>query len=592
MSSDQFAGMTMDQWLGHVSEQATDTMPADVAARVASLVPRFDAAVEGRPAAPLNIVVFHMKVPEEHRYINYVDVKGDHGSIDYKSVLSHFFTISRAHHPDCRIVFITGESDETDFVPDDVIVVRLPLNPAWLMYERVVAVNGFMQSKAFAANTVLLDGDAFPNHPLGRVFQLPFDVAVTFRDDPGFVPLNEGVIFAAARDIPATRAFFWRYLATYEALCRDERVIRFYNDIKRWRGGQLSLNATAAIRGAISEADSCFIAGAVVRYLPCSDYNYFFSKKNASYPYEVLRRKYVLHLKGGLKNVLEQIRQMQLAAVGKAPEAPAAPAPAAPPAEFIAPTFTLFNKEYNKPPFSDPAVRKTFMGHIQGAASIMGSNKPGTGAVAVDDMMVWFRNAAFLGPGRFADAFRPFANDSILRARIWRVYMLCWAAASCLKLSGDFMDVGCYDGKTVEVMARYCGFDQVQDKTWWLYDMFENPPEEARKGGHGPQLFDQVRQRVEPLGRFRVIKGAVPDSFAQGLPEKVAFAQLDLNVAAPELAALEILYDRMVPGGMIVFDDFGFRRYRDSHDAETAFLQSKGDVIWESPTGQGLFIKR
>jgi hypothetical protein len=258
----------------------------------------------------------------------------------------------------------------------------------------------------------------------------------------------------------------------------------------------------------------------------------------------------------------------------------------------VAPVFALFNKEYSRPPFDDVETRKQFAGQIQGSMQILGANKPGTGAVAVDDMVVWFRNAAFLQQDDFVSAFAPYAEDATLRARIWRIYMLCWAARSCLPLDGDFMDVGCYDGRTVEVMERYCGFRTVPGKRWWLYDMFENPPEEARKVSHGPQLFDKVRGTFEPFGNFRVIKGAVPDSFSQGLPDRVAFAQLDLNAAGPELAALEIIHERMVSGGIIVFDDFGFRRYRESHDLEMAFFRARGEMVWESPTGQGLYIKR
>lgn len=266
--------------------------------------------------------------------------------------------------------------------------------------------------------------------------------------------------------------------------------------------------------------------------------------------------------------------------------------PKSDPSGYIKPAFALINKEYGVAPFDAPDTKKHFLGAMQVASDILQANRPGSGAVAVDDMVVWFRNAGFLQQPDFIDAFSPYREDATLRARIWRIYTLCWAAKSCLRLAGDFVDIGCYDGRTVDVMARYCGFRAVEDKTWWLYDMFDNPPAEARKVGHGPLLFEQVRRMFEPCGNFRVIKGAVPDSFAQGLPERIAFAQIDLNVAAPELAALEIVYERMLPGGMVVFDDFGFRRYRESHDAELAFFQARGDVVWESPTGQGLFIRR
>src|SRR3546814_15352353 len=93
------------------------------------------------------------------------------------------------------------------------------------MYERVVAISAFVQSRAFASDTAFLDSDAFVNLPLAPLFRLPFDVAVTYRNDPGLMKINEGVIFASPRRGLAARGFFRRYLATYEALRGDRKSV-------------------------------------------------------------------------------------------------------------------------------------------------------------------------------------------------------------------------------------------------------------------------------------------------------------------------------------------------------------------------------
>jgi hypothetical protein len=605
----------MEAFVAHAASLATTELAPETETRIADLARRFDAVVDGQPPVPLTIVIYHLKLPDEHRHIDYVDIQADQGRIDYTGVLQHTFAMARGFNPDCRILYVTGEDDDTAFVPTDVTVVRLPLFPGWLMYERVVAVNAYMASRAFTGATAFLDSDAFANAPLQKVFDLTFDIAVTYRSSPGLMPLNEGVIFADKRPGDGARRFFRRYLGTYEALCVSPKVRDVYGDIRRWRGGQLSLNGAAIATGHPSDLDRRSIDGTLLRYLNCDDFN-FFIRDAGQYSKFQLKRKYVLHLKGPSKASVATAAQFQLpwlqewrksganlfAPILQAELARAAPNPA-PAAEsataavkaggYIKPMFAFINKEYNRAPFDSIEARQTFAGHIQGAAEILQANRPNSGAVAVDDMLVWFRNAGFLAQEDFIRAVGSYAADQTLRARIWRIYMLCWAAKSCLGLPGDFMDVGCYDGRTVEIMERYCDFRSAPSgKTWFLYDMFENPPEEARKSGHGPDLFGRVTATFAPFGNFRVIKGAVPESFAQGLPDRVAFAQLDLNVAAPELAALEIIHERMTPGGMIVFDDFGFQRYRDSHDAEMAFFRARGEVVWESPTGQGLYIKR
>lgn len=301
---------SMDIMIRHVSSRASNDVPADVAERVASMIPTFDAAVAGLAPAPLTIVIFHLKLPEEHRRLDYVDIKGDQGAFDFVGVLQHNFMIARAFNPKSRIIYITGEHDDTSFVPDHVITVRLPLQPKWLMYERVVAVSAFMESKAYASDTVFLDSDAFPNWSLERIFLLSFDVGVTFRDTLGLMPVNEGVIFASHRPGLKARSFFRRYLATYEALCLDQPIIDHYKDIRRWRGGQLSLNAATAATGILSNFDQRDIVGAKVRYLNCNDYNFTITG-GTEYSGALLQRKYVLHLKGSGKAAVLPVAEFQ-----------------------------------------------------------------------------------------------------------------------------------------------------------------------------------------------------------------------------------------------------------------------------------------
>jgi O-methyltransferase len=84
----------------------------------------------------------------------------------------------------------------------------------------------------------------------------------------------------------------------------------------------------------------------------------------------------------------------------------------------------------------------------------------------------------------------------------------------------------------------------------------------------------------------------VPDSFAQALPERLAFLHLDMNSSKSEIAALEVLFDRLSDGGVIVFDDYGWLGYQAQQRAEDAFMQRRGHRILELPTGQGLLIKQ
>jgi len=295
-----------------------------------------------------------------------------------------------------------------------------------------------------------------------------------------------------------------------------------------------------------------------------------------------------------LKRLLSDLRRGRAqasAAQSPPPQAGASPAPAAPSPDWVTPHFALFNKMYREAPYDDPAARERLVESLRTTAAALQPNAPGAHAFLADDLMVWFRNLGFLSDPEFVAACLPYADDALIRARIWRVYTLCWAARSCLALPGDYVDVGCYDGKTVEIIMRYVGFASGA-RRYFLYDLFDDPPAESRKALHGPGLAEDVRRRTGALGAVEVVAGRLPQAFGEAMPERIAFAQIDLNDADAELGCLGPVLERMVAGGLLVLDDYGFVRYRDSHAREKAYFRSIGETVLELPTGQGLFIKR
>ena len=83
----------------------------------------------------------------------------------------------------------------------------------------------------------------------------------------------------------------------------------------------------------------------------------------------------------------------------------------------------------------------------------------------------------------------------------------------------------------------------------------------------------------------------MPDCLAEAAPDAIAFLHIDLNSPGAEIGALDALFDRVVTGGAIVFDDYGWHFFRRQKEAEDAFMAARGHRILELPTGQGLVIK-
>ena len=67
-----------------------------------------------------------------------------------------------------------------------------------------------------------------------------------------------------------------------------------------------------------------------------------------------------------------------------------------------------------------------------------------------------------------------------------------------------------------------------------------------------------------------------------------------------EDAALEVLpgepgkpaFDRVPPGGVVAFDDYGWKMFHKQKEAEDDFMRRHDHEILELPTGQGLVIRR
>ena len=84
----------------------------------------------------------------------------------------------------------------------------------------------------------------------------------------------------------------------------------------------------------------------------------------------------------------------------------------------------------------------------------------------------------------------------------------------------------------------------------------------------------------------------MPESLINNHPDKISFAHIDLNNAEAEMGVLKFIYEKVVEGGIILFDDYGWISYKEQMLKEKKFLEDKGHKILELPTGQGLLIKR
>jgi O-methyltransferase len=243
------------------------------------------------------------------------------------------------------------------------------------------------------------------------------------------------------------------------------------------------------------------------------------------------------------------------------------------------------------------ARTSAMLGLIQSLEAAM----PGAAVFVGEGIATWLKNPVFAADQRFLDLA---AKDIEIAPKgisnwHWNLQTVLWAAQQARELPGDYVELGVYKGHTTKFLADYLDFES-WPKRWWLFDTFEGiPADQLDPGREGLTVaaygaafsFEEVRDRFAGTANITVVQGRVPEVFAQTCPDAISFLHIDLNNATAEVGALDALYDRLVPGGVIVFDDFGWSSSHAQAQAELAWFRARGLAIFPLPTGQGLFVK-
>jgi O-methyltransferase len=210
-----------------------------------------------------------------------------------------------------------------------------------------------------------------------------------------------------------------------------------------------------------------------------------------------------------------------------------------------------------------------------------------------DNLITYNRNLSFLEDQSFMAAFNKHATTDVEQAILWRMSIVLWGARNGLKLEGDFVECACYKGTTVRILCDTLGFAGL-DKRYFLYDLFDHDPAMSHHAmpEHSKELFQSVKDRFADTPNVIVTQGSVPQVLSTVAPEKIAFMHLDLNNADAEVGALDVLFERMVPGAVLVLDDYGWLGYRAQKLAEDPWFAARGYFVMELPTGQGMVIKQ
>lgn len=176
----------------------------------------------------------------------------------------------------------------------------------------------------------------------------------------------------------------------------------------------------------------------------------------------------------------------------------------------------------------------------------------------------------------------------------WRLWILTCCARSAQHLDGAFAEFGTFRGG-----CAFMVLDATETTPLWLYDTFAGLPggsladaERTLEGRYAQTDAEQVAALLRPWSdRIRIVAGDVFDTVPAHDPGPLALAHLDLNAAAPTEHVLDFVYDRVVPAGMLVFDDYGWAACADQRASIDRFFADRPETVVALPTGQALVVK-
>ncbi len=199
------------------------------------------------------------------------------------------------------------------------------------------------------------------------------------------------------------------------------------------------------------------------------------------------------------------------------------------------------------------------------------------------------------------------ASHGIDPALRWRIHIALWAARLALNAPGDFVECGVNAGMVSSAIMHHLHWANLPRK-YFLVDTFAGPVldqfsaaeqesgwvalvQERIAAGAYLTDMDRVRATFAEWPNAVVVQGVVPEILAAVGARQIAFLHLDLNCAAPEVAALEFFWGQMPPGAVVLMDDYahhGVEAQKKSIDQWA--VRTKVSVL-SLPTGQGLIVR-
>lgn len=183
----------------------------------------------------------------------------------------------------------------------------------------------------------------------------------------------------------------------------------------------------------------------------------------------------------------------------------------------------------------------------------------------------------------------------------YRCYELWKLIEQSAKLNmGSIIEIGVWRGGTGALMARQAK-TMGMDATVFLCDTFKGVVKAGLKDTtyQGGEHDDTTRNLVEKLifkqmelDNVEILEGIFPEESSHQIQEqKFRLCHIDVDVYQSAKDILDWIWDRLIPGGIIVYDDYGFKGCGGitTHVEEQVNLQDR--LVFHNLNGHAIILK-
>jgi hypothetical protein len=171
------------------------------------------------------------------------------------------------------------------------------------------------------------------------------------------------------------------------------------------------------------------------------------------------------------------------------------------------------------------------------------------------------------------------------------------------RIGGDVVECGVWRGGSMQAVARTLLALGDTSRDLHLFDTFEGMPPPSERdtrtsdertaaellAEESPQdslvwavaTLEDVKQGMAQVGypdeRVHYVPGRVEDTIPAHAPEQISILRLDTDWYESTRHELEHLYPRLSPGGVVLFDDYGY--WDGAREAVDEFLDATGERL-------------